>query len=75
MLINYFLCLSVCWHSGSVGIHIPKMLQLFKTGHEYMVESECYVRTQIATVRLSKVILFSIITVFFFQCYYLSTDM
>ncbi|TKS77877.1 Extracellular matrix protein FRAS1 [Collichthys lucidus] len=26
-----------------------QMLQLFKTGHEYMVESECYVRTQIAT--------------------------
>lgn len=38
---------------GSVGIHIPKMLALFKTGHEYMVESDCYIRTQIATVRTS----------------------
>ncbi|TMS04020.1 39S ribosomal protein L1, mitochondrial [Larimichthys crocea] len=39
---------------GSVGIHIPKMLQLFKTGHEYMVESECYVRTQIATLDMPR---------------------
>ncbi|XP_071402971.1 large ribosomal subunit protein uL1m-like, partial [Centroberyx affinis] len=35
---------------GSVGMNIPKMLQLFMTGHEYLVESECYVRTQIATL-------------------------
>ncbi|XP_006797771.1 39S ribosomal protein L1, mitochondrial [Neolamprologus brichardi] len=35
---------------GSVGINVPKMLELFKTGHEYMVESDCYVRTQIATL-------------------------
>ncbi|XP_071340074.1 large ribosomal subunit protein uL1m [Trachinotus anak] len=33
---------------GSVGMNIPKMLELFKTGHEYRVESDCYVRTQIA---------------------------
>ncbi|XP_039658954.1 39S ribosomal protein L1, mitochondrial [Perca fluviatilis] len=39
---------------GSVGIHIPKMLELFKTGHEYMVESDCYVRTQIAMLDMSK---------------------
>ncbi|KAK2838086.1 hypothetical protein Q5P01_015298 [Channa striata] len=37
---------------GSVGINIPKMLELFKTGHEYMVENECYVRTQIATLNM-----------------------
>lgn len=30
------------------------MLQLFKTGYEYMVESDCYIRTQIGTVRLHK---------------------
>lgn len=39
---------------GSVGIHIPKMLDLFKMGHEYMVESERYVRTQIATLDMTK---------------------
>ncbi|KAG7220428.1 hypothetical protein INR49_003294 [Caranx melampygus] len=39
---------------GSVGTNIPKMLQLFKTGHEYMVESECYIRTEIATLNMSK---------------------
>ncbi|XP_029365806.1 large ribosomal subunit protein uL1m [Echeneis naucrates] len=33
---------------GSVGMDIPKMLNLFKSGHEFMVESDCYVRTQIA---------------------------
>lgn len=35
--------------SGSVGINIPRMLALFKTGHEYMVE-DIYVNTQVATV-------------------------
>ncbi|XP_051925039.1 39S ribosomal protein L1, mitochondrial isoform X3 [Hippocampus zosterae] len=35
---------------GSIGINIPKMLSLFRTGHEYGVESECYVRTQVATL-------------------------
>ncbi|XP_026199988.1 39S ribosomal protein L1, mitochondrial [Anabas testudineus] len=39
---------------GSVGINIPKMLELFKMGHEYMVESNCYVRTQIATLDMPK---------------------
>eukprot|EP00064_Thunnus_orientalis_P022665 superscaffoldBa00007847_g22878 len=39
---------------GSVGVNIPKMLELFKTGHEYLVENDCYVRTQIATVRHNK---------------------
>uniref|UniRef100_A0A671XEC5 Large ribosomal subunit protein uL1m n=1 Tax=Sparus aurata TaxID=8175 RepID=A0A671XEC5_SPAAU len=39
---------------GSVGINIPKMLALFKTGHEYMVESDCFIRTQIATLDMPK---------------------
>lgn len=39
---------------GSVGINVPKMLGLFKMGHEYMVESERYVRTQIAMLDMTK---------------------
>lgn len=39
---------------GSVGVNVSKMLQLFKTGHEYMVESDCYVRTQIGTLDMHK---------------------
>ncbi|XP_029296723.1 large ribosomal subunit protein uL1m [Cottoperca gobio] len=39
---------------GSVGIHIPKMLELFKTSHEFVVESNCYIRTQIATLDMTK---------------------
>ncbi|XP_018529188.1 39S ribosomal protein L1, mitochondrial [Lates calcarifer] len=39
---------------GTVGINIPKMLSLFKTGHEFMVEDECYVRTQIALLDMPK---------------------
>eukprot|EP00066_Takifugu_rubripes_P008488 XP_003974713.1 PREDICTED: 39S ribosomal protein L1, mitochondrial [Takifugu rubripes] len=39
---------------GSVGIRIPKMLELFKYGHEYFVESDCYIRTQIATLDMPK---------------------
>ncbi|KAK7933750.1 hypothetical protein WMY93_004646 [Mugilogobius chulae] len=35
---------------GSVGMNVAKMLDLFKTGHEYMVEDNCFVRTQIATL-------------------------
>uniref|UniRef100_A0A3B4WFB7 Large ribosomal subunit protein uL1m n=2 Tax=Seriola TaxID=8160 RepID=A0A3B4WFB7_SERLL len=44
---------------GSVGTNIPKMLDLFKTGHEYMVESDCYVRTQIAMLDMPKEHIFS----------------
>ncbi|CAG09633.1 unnamed protein product [Tetraodon nigroviridis] len=44
---------------GSVGLHIPKMLELFKTGHEYLVENECYIRTQIATLDMPKEHIFS----------------
>ncbi|KAK3538782.1 hypothetical protein QTP86_015908, partial [Hemibagrus guttatus] len=35
---------------GSVGVNIPKMLQLFKSGHEYMVERDTYVYTQVGTL-------------------------
>ncbi|CAB1414161.1 unnamed protein product [Pleuronectes platessa] len=39
---------------GSVGVNIPKMLALFKMGHEYMVESDRFVRTQIATLDMTR---------------------
>lgn len=35
---------------GTVSTDIPRTLELFKTGHEYLVESDRYVRTQIATL-------------------------
>uniref|UniRef100_A0A087Y550 Large ribosomal subunit protein uL1m n=2 Tax=Poecilia formosa TaxID=48698 RepID=A0A087Y550_POEFO len=35
---------------GTVTNNISQALQLFKTGHEYQVESDCFVRTQIATL-------------------------
>uniref|UniRef100_A0A3B5BN24 Mitochondrial ribosomal protein L1 n=1 Tax=Stegastes partitus TaxID=144197 RepID=A0A3B5BN24_9TELE len=44
---------------GTVGINIPKMLELFKVGHEYLVESDCYVRTQIATLNMPSDHIFS----------------
>lgn len=50
----YTAMLNISFPPGSVGIRIPKMLELFKYGHEYFVESDCYIRTQIATVRLIK---------------------
>ncbi|KAM9743498.1 large ribosomal subunit protein uL1m [Menidia menidia] len=33
---------------GTISTSIPRTLELFKTGHEYLVENDCYVRTQIA---------------------------
>ncbi|XP_047447488.1 39S ribosomal protein L1, mitochondrial [Mugil cephalus] len=33
---------------GSISVDVPKMLDFFKMGHQYLVESECFVRTQIA---------------------------
>ncbi|KAL7839584.1 hypothetical protein SRHO_G00262420 [Serrasalmus rhombeus] len=39
---------------GSVGVNILKMLELFKTGHEYMVERDCYVVTQVAVLNMPK---------------------
>lgn len=54
-LVEYYTAmLNISFPPGSVGIRIPKMLELFKHGHEYFVESDCYIRTQIATVRLIK---------------------
>ncbi|XP_072243018.1 large ribosomal subunit protein uL1m [Leuresthes tenuis] len=35
---------------GTVSNNIPLTLELFQTGHEYLVESDCYIRTQIATL-------------------------
>ncbi|XP_043968382.1 39S ribosomal protein L1, mitochondrial [Gambusia affinis] len=35
---------------GSVTNNISQALELFKMGHEYLVESDCFVRTQIATL-------------------------
>ncbi|XP_056147433.1 39S ribosomal protein L1, mitochondrial isoform X2 [Lampris incognitus] len=39
---------------GSVSPNIPNMMELFKNGHEYLVEENCYVRTQIATVGMPR---------------------
>ncbi|XP_023117731.2 39S ribosomal protein L1, mitochondrial isoform X1 [Amphiprion ocellaris] len=44
---------------GSVGVDIPKMLQLFKTGHEYLVEDDCYIRTKIAMLDMPSDHIFS----------------
>ncbi|XP_056312972.1 39S ribosomal protein L1, mitochondrial [Danio aesculapii] len=38
---------------GTVGINIPRMLELFKTGHEYMVE-DIYVNTEVASLDMPK---------------------
>ncbi|XP_062418619.1 39S ribosomal protein L1, mitochondrial isoform X2 [Pungitius pungitius] len=38
---------------GSVSSDIPQMLELFQKGHEVLVENDCYVRTQIATLDMS----------------------
>ncbi|KAM6954492.1 large ribosomal subunit protein uL1m [Aplochiton taeniatus] len=39
---------------GSVGVNIPKMLALFKMGHEYLVERERYIITMIGTLDMPK---------------------
>ncbi|CAB1322433.1 unnamed protein product [Coregonus sp. 'balchen'] len=39
--------------SGSVGVDIPKMLELFKTGHEYIVEKDT-VMTRVGTLDMPK---------------------
>lgn len=44
---------------GSVGINIPKMLQLFRMGHEYLVEDGCYIRTKIAMLDMPSDHIFS----------------
>ncbi|XP_052316891.1 39S ribosomal protein L1, mitochondrial isoform X1 [Oncorhynchus keta] len=38
---------------GSVGVDIPKMLELFKTGHEYAVEKDAVI-TRVGTLDMSK---------------------
>ncbi|XP_038162442.1 39S ribosomal protein L1, mitochondrial [Cyprinodon tularosa] len=38
---------------GTVSNNLPKTLDLFKMGHEYLVESDCYIRTQIAMLDMS----------------------
>ncbi|XP_041691924.2 39S ribosomal protein L1, mitochondrial isoform X2 [Coregonus clupeaformis] len=38
---------------GSVGVDIPKMLELFKTGHEYIVEKDT-VMTRVGTLDMPK---------------------
>ncbi|XP_034027092.1 39S ribosomal protein L1, mitochondrial [Thalassophryne amazonica] len=35
---------------GTVGVDIPKMVEVFKTGYEYQVDHQCYIITQIATL-------------------------
>uniref|UniRef100_A0A1A8H566 Mitochondrial ribosomal protein L1 n=1 Tax=Nothobranchius korthausae TaxID=1143690 RepID=A0A1A8H566_9TELE len=35
---------------GTVDNNIPKILALLRMGHEYMVEGDCFVRTQVATL-------------------------
>lgn len=54
LITSFTLIFASCWRLGSVGNNISKMLQLYTTGFEYMVESDCYVRTQIGTVRHHK---------------------
>lgn len=61
---------------GSVGINIPKMLQLFNTGHQYLVENDCYVRTQIATLDFPKEhIIANLKTVLMDVCSYRPADL
>ncbi|XP_041756288.1 39S ribosomal protein L1, mitochondrial [Coregonus clupeaformis] len=38
---------------GSVGVDIPKMLELFKTGHEYIVENDSVI-TRVGTLNMPK---------------------
>ncbi|XP_067846879.1 39S ribosomal protein L1, mitochondrial isoform X2 [Heptranchias perlo] len=39
---------------GSVGHNIPEMIQVFKTGHEYMVERDCYILSKIGTLDMPR---------------------
>ncbi|XP_019372335.1 PREDICTED: 39S ribosomal protein L1, mitochondrial [Gavialis gangeticus] len=36
----------------SLGPDIPKMLEFFKTGHEYMVEEDCLIKTRIGRLNM-----------------------
>ncbi|XP_063051355.1 39S ribosomal protein L1, mitochondrial [Engraulis encrasicolus] len=39
---------------GTVGVNVQKMLSLFSTGHEYLVEREVYIITQVATLDMPR---------------------
>ncbi|XP_051899729.1 39S ribosomal protein L1, mitochondrial isoform X2 [Pristis pectinata] len=39
---------------GSVGHNIPEMIKVFKTGHEYQVERDCYVLSKVGTLDMPK---------------------
>ncbi|XP_043552278.1 39S ribosomal protein L1, mitochondrial isoform X1 [Chiloscyllium plagiosum] len=39
---------------GSVGLNIPEMIEIFKTGHEYLVERDCYILTKVGTVDMPR---------------------
>ncbi|XP_062899612.1 39S ribosomal protein L1, mitochondrial isoform X1 [Mobula hypostoma] len=39
---------------GSVGHNIPEMMKVFKTGHEYQVERDCYVLSKVGTLDMPK---------------------
>uniref|UniRef100_UPI00398EDC36 large ribosomal subunit protein uL1m isoform X2 n=1 Tax=Pristiophorus japonicus TaxID=55135 RepID=UPI00398EDC36 len=39
---------------GSVGPNIPEMIKLFKTGHEYLVERDCYVLSKVGTLDMPR---------------------
>lgn len=39
---------------GTVGVNIPKMLNTFRMGHEYLVENECQIKTDVAKVDMPK---------------------
>ncbi|XP_041057783.1 39S ribosomal protein L1, mitochondrial isoform X2 [Carcharodon carcharias] len=39
---------------GSVGYNIPEMIEIFKTGHEYLVERDCYILSKIGTLDMPR---------------------
>lgn len=39
---------------GTVGVNIPRMLNLFKTGHEYIVERDIYIITEVGKLDMPK---------------------
>ncbi|XP_038647743.1 39S ribosomal protein L1, mitochondrial isoform X2 [Scyliorhinus canicula] len=39
---------------GSVGHNIPEMIEIFKTGLEYLVERDCYILSKIGTVDMPR---------------------
>ncbi|XP_067895272.1 39S ribosomal protein L1, mitochondrial isoform X2 [Heterodontus francisci] len=39
---------------GSVGHNIPEMIEIFKTGHEYLVERDCYVLSKVGMLDMPR---------------------